>query len=116
MITMHNTQYAETLGCFLWQQSYFYTKAKFAKNAWHLRWFTLTVDRMMSVPNRTQFEKHKMHYPVFRKVVIDRERLIIKVVNPREGKRDFYLMAPSESVFDAVVNCIAYQGINIINA
>jgi hypothetical protein len=81
-------EYFETLSCFLWQRSCFYTKAKINVNGWYLSWFTFTHDGVYSVPDRTQSEMHKMIYPPFTEVEVDLDRLILKIPNPQEGKRD----------------------------
>lgn len=85
----------------MWQKSYFYTKARFATRGWHLRWFTLAHLRMYSVPDRAQFERHRVKYPAFKTAEVDEERLIVHLINPEAGKRDFYLMAPSRDIFNA---------------
>lgn len=79
--------YAETLNCFLWQRSYFYTKAKFSRHGWHLRWFTFTRDTVSSVPDKAECE-HRMILPRFTCVEIDPDRLIVRIPNPYEGRRD----------------------------
>merc|ERR1712151_555664 len=96
-------EFTETVSCFLWQQSYFYTRARFGANGWHLRWFNLTTDRVYSVPDRSNFNKHRMVYPEFKELEIDEGRLIIKMINPNPEKRDYFLMAPSKKIFERVV-------------
>ena len=101
----------------MWQRSYFYDKAYFATHGWHLRWFTLsTTSSMISIPDRADCERHRMKYPAFTKIEIDKERLVIRVINPIEGKRNFYLLAPSEEILHAVVEkmeeMIRYQESN----
>ena len=91
------------LRCFMWQRSIFYTKAYFGSHAFHLRWFTITPNRIVSVPNRQEPEKHIIVYPLFDEIQIDADRLIINLVHPVEGRRDFTLMAPSKAIFDAVI-------------
>eukprot|EP00539_Tryblionella_compressa_P006735 CAMPEP_0178770668 /NCGR_PEP_ID=MMETSP0744-20121128/21525_1 /TAXON_ID=913974 /ORGANISM="Nitzschia punctata, Strain CCMP561" /LENGTH=298 /DNA_ID=CAMNT_0020427081 /DNA_START=50 /DNA_END=942 /DNA_ORIENTATION=- len=75
----------------------------FGSNAWHLRWFTISPDRITSVPDRGDPDEHRMRYPRFKAIEIDDDRLIINIVNPVEGKRDYTLMAPSRPIFDKVV-------------
>lgn len=41
-----------------------------------------------SVPDRQDPEKHRMKYPRFYQLHIDDDRLIIRMVNPIDGKRD----------------------------
>jgi K+-dependent Na+/Ca+ exchanger-like protein len=90
------------LSCFMWQRSYFYNKARMATHGWHLRWFTLTNHKMVSVPDRTDFEKHRIVYPPFTEVSVDEARLIIRIEN-EVGKRNFYIMAPSAEILATVV-------------
>ena len=97
----------ETLKCFLYQRSYFYSKARFATQGWHLRWFVFTHDKISSVPDRANFERHKITYPLFTEVVMDKKRHVIKMINPDPNKRDFYFMAPSDEIFDRVVDKMA---------
>ena len=85
----------------MWQRSYFYNKARFATKGWHLRWFTLTQTKMYSVPDRARYERHRVKYPHFGEAEVDEQRLIVHLVNKEEGKRDFYLMAPSKEIFAA---------------
>lgn len=94
--------FEERLSCFLWQRSIFYNKAKVALNGWQLRWFTFTHDKVVSVPNRVQCEKHKLIYPKFEEIEVDESRQILNL--KKAGKRDYVLMAPSEKVFKAVVD------------
>jgi len=95
--------YEERLSCFMWQRSYFYNKARFANHGWNLRWFSLMHDQVYSVPDRANFERHKIRYPAFTEIVIDQNRHIIKLCNPNPKKRNFYLMAPSEEIMEQVV-------------
>jgi Ca2+/Na+ antiporter len=44
-----------------------------------------------------------MRYPKFTAIEIDEKHLIINMVNPMEGRRDFRIMAPSKPIFDKVV-------------
>jgi hypothetical protein len=85
---LHVNPRAGTLSCFLWQRSYFYTKALTNVNGWYLSWFTFTRDSVYSVPDRTEGDKHKMTYPLFMEIEADLDRLILKIPNPKEGKRD----------------------------
>jgi len=98
-----NNEGAHEIGCFLWQRSIFYTKAYFGSHAFHLRWFTITHQRIVSVPDRQEPDKHAIVYPLFHEIHVDNRRLIINIIHPTEGRRDFTLMAPSKAIFDAVV-------------
>jgi len=89
--------------CYLWERSYFYTKARARAHAFHLRWFTITPQRISSVPDRNFPTKHVIVYPLFDEIHVDVKRLIIQLVNPVEGKRNFVLIAPSQAIFDAVL-------------
>ena len=73
------------IGCFLWQRSVFYSKAYFGSHAFHLRWFTITPNRMMSVPDRQEPQKHEIVYPLFDEIQVDDQRLINNIVHPVEG-------------------------------
>lgn len=94
------------LSCFMWQRSFFYNQARFATNAWHLRWFSFTKDMIKSVPDRADYKKHSMRYPKFKQFEYDDKRLIIRIPNNREQskRREFFFLAPSEEVHDAVVD------------
>jgi Ca2+/Na+ antiporter len=75
----------------------------FGSNAWQLRWFTISPDSITSVPDRGDPDEHRMRYPRFKAIEVDENRLIINIVNPVEGKRDYTLMAPSRPIFDKVI-------------
>lgn len=96
-------EYKKELQCFLWQQSVFYNLAYFGSHAWGLRWFTITPDKVTSVPDRQDSENGRMIYPKFTEIQIDEKRLIINMPNPNKGERDFTVMAPSKEIFDKVV-------------
>ncbi|KAL3907563.1 MAG: hypothetical protein SGARI_003480 [Bacillariaceae sp.] len=96
-------EYSSQMSCFLFQRSVFYTMSYFGSNAWQLRWFTISPDRITSVPDRGDPDEHRMRYPKFKAVEVDERRLIINIVNPVEGKRDYTLMAPSRPIFDKVI-------------
>jgi hypothetical protein len=82
----------------------------FGANAWHLRWFTISPDKITSVPDRGDPDEHRMRYPQFKAIEIDENRLIINIVHPAEGKRDYTLMAPSRPIFDKVVAAFEVRG------
>jgi Ca2+/Na+ antiporter len=103
---LHDVQineYKNQISCFLFQRSIFYNKAYFGANAWQLRWFTISEQKISSVPDSCDPDNHRMRYPHFKAIDIDENHLIIRIVNPVEGKRDFYLMAPSKPIFDKVI-------------
>lgn len=58
---------------------------------------------MSSVPDRVQSNKHTIVYPQFRSINYDQDRLIIRINHPNPERRNFYLLAPSKNVFDAVL-------------
>ena len=94
----------ESFSCFLWQRSYFYSYARFSRHAWQLKWFTIENGRASSVPNRAHAELHRNYYPKFQEIGIDEKRLIIRIINPNPEHRDYFLMAPSKTIFQAVVD------------
>ena len=63
----------------------------------------MSPDRITSVPDRGDPDEHRMRYPRFKAIEIDEQRLIINIVHPAEGKRNFTVMAPSKPIFDKVV-------------
>jgi len=104
--TLHDVrmnEYKNEISCFLFQRSIFYNKAYFGANAWRLRWFTISPENVSSVPDSCDPNNHTIMYPRFKAIEVDEKHLIIKIVNPLEGKRDYYLMAPSKSIFDKVI-------------
>lgn len=104
MYDLHINEYKQELQCFMWQQSVFYTMAYFGSHAWNLRWFTITPDKISSIPDRQDPENGRMSYPKFTEIFVDEKRLIISIPNPHEGQRSFVLMAPSKDIFDKVVS------------
>ncbi|KAL3801224.1 hypothetical protein HJC23_012624 [Cyclotella cryptica] len=103
---LHVNEYKQEVQCFLWQQSVFYTMAYFGSNAWHLRWFTIMLDKVSSIPDRQDPENGRLVYPKFTEIFVDEKRLIINLPNPKEGKKDFTLMAPSKEIFEKVVSAL----------
>ena len=100
-----NSEGTHELGCFLWQRSIFYSKAYYGSH-FHLRWFSITPQRISSVPNRQEPEKHMIVYPLFDEIHVDEKRLIINIKHPVQCKRDFTLMAPNKAIFDAGVHAL----------
>jgi hypothetical protein len=113
MYDLHVNEYKGEMQCFLWQQSVFYTMAFFGSHAWNLRWFTITPDRITSIPDRQDAENGRMTYPMFTEMFIDEKRLIISIPNPHEGEREFVLMAPSKYIFDKVVTWLDKYMVNM---
>lgn len=93
----------DTLEVFMFQKSVFYTMSYFVMNGWHLRWFSISPQEMSSVPDRLEAEHGRMKYPHFSEIFVDQKRLLIKIPNPAEEKRDFMLMAPSKEIFQKVL-------------
>lgn len=83
----------------------------FGSNAWHLRWFTISPEKVTSVPDRGDPDEHRMRYPHFKTIEVDEKRLIINIVNPVEGKRDYTVMAPSKPIFDKVIDAFEVREI-----
>jgi len=98
-------QEEDKLTCFLWQRSYFYNKAQFATNGWHLRYFTFGTDYIRSVPDKKFATVHRINYIGLTDVEVDANRLIIRLIS---GPRDFYLMAPNMKVFEAVEDKVEF--------
>ena len=57
-------------------------------HGWHLRWFTITPLKIVSVPDQSNNSKHRLRYPDFDEIEVDESRHIIRIKNPIEGKRD----------------------------
>jgi len=68
-----------------------------------LRWFSFTRNHIYSIPNRTNFERYRVKYPVFTEYEVDEDRRLIKIIHPQKGGRSFYLMAPSDTILEAVL-------------
>mmetsp|Transcript_6142 Transcript_6142/g.8704 ORF Transcript_6142/g.8704 Transcript_6142/m.8704 type:complete len:679 (+) Transcript_6142:42-2078(+) len=101
---IEKSDFEETVSCFLWQRSLFYDKARFAVHGWHKRWFTFGHEKVTSVPDRSNFEKHAMTYPRFVDIEVDDARLIVRIINPDKNKRSYYFLAPNREIFETVVH------------
>lgn len=67
------------ISCFMWQQSLFYNKARIDINAWHLRWFTFHDNFIESVPNRQDYDLHRIRYAGLRsRLEVDDDHLVLK--------------------------------------
>mmetsp|Transcript_2394 Transcript_2394/g.3158 ORF Transcript_2394/g.3158 Transcript_2394/m.3158 type:complete len:644 (-) Transcript_2394:234-2165(-) len=98
-------EYTESLSCFMWQRSRFYTKAKVSMNGWQLRWFTLTHSQVISVPDRGNYDDHKFKYPDFDEIAVDKGHLLIQLSSStNKSKLPYVFMAPSAKVLKAVVS------------
>ena len=91
------------VSCFLWQQSQFYTKARVDLNAWHLRWFTFNDIFVESVPNRRDFNLHRLRYAGLSDLQVDNDHLVMKFTCNVPESREFVLMAPSRKVLEVAV-------------
>ena len=91
------------VSCFLWQQSQFYTKARVDLNAWHLRWFTFNDAFVESVPNRRDFNLHRIRYAGLSDLQVDNDHLVMKFTCSVPESREFVLMAPSRKVLEVAV-------------
>ena len=91
------------VSCFLWQQSQFYTKARVDLNAWHLRWFTFNDTFVESVPNRRDFNLHRLRYAGLSDLQVDNDHLVMKFTCSAPESREFVLMAPSRKVLEVAV-------------
>jgi Ca2+/Na+ antiporter len=98
--------------CFLWQQSQFYTKARVDLNAWHLRWFTFNDAFIESVPNRRDFNLHRIRYGALSDLQIDSDHLVMKFNCSSPEGRDFVLMAPCRKVFEVAVKACEHMMTN----
>jgi len=96
-------EFDEKLGCFLWQKSNFYDKARTPKNAWHLRWFTFNHDTLTSEPDRFDHAEQVMRYRKFDSIIVDTEHLIFKIGHSDGKGREYTLMAPSREILDKTV-------------
>ncbi|VEU36273.1 unnamed protein product [Pseudo-nitzschia multistriata] len=106
IFSLHDVQindFKNEISCFLFQRSIFYNKAYFGQNAWQLRWFTISPLKVSSVPDSCDPNHHRLKYPHFTAIEIDEKHLIINMINPVEGKRNFLLMAPSKPIFDKII-------------
>ena len=107
MYDLEVDDYRQEVNCFLWQQSVFYTMAYFGCNAWHLRWFTIKLDSISSIPDRQNSEAGRITYPNFKEILVDEKRLIITIPSSQKEKRDFVLMAPTKDIFNKVVTALS---------
>lgn len=67
---------------YLWQQSTFYDMAKIDINAWQLRWFTFTDDKIISLPHKRALrsdEDDVFMLPLITSFEKDQDRLLLNV-------------------------------------
>lgn len=79
-----------------------------------MRWFTISSEKVSSVPDSCDPSHHILRYPHFKAIEIDEKHLIIKIVNPVEGKRDYFLMAPSKTIFDKAIAIMEVSEYNLL--
>eukprot|EP00535_Pseudo-nitzschia_heimii_P009047 CAMPEP_0197191504 /NCGR_PEP_ID=MMETSP1423-20130617/23527_1 /TAXON_ID=476441 /ORGANISM="Pseudo-nitzschia heimii, Strain UNC1101" /LENGTH=361 /DNA_ID=CAMNT_0042644161 /DNA_START=44 /DNA_END=1126 /DNA_ORIENTATION=+ len=103
LYNIHINDFKQEMSCFLFQRSIFYNKAYFGSKAWELRWFTISRELISSVPDCWDPHNHRLRYPRFKAIEVDEKRLIMKILNPVEGKRDYFLMAPSKAIFENAI-------------
>ena len=72
----------DRLSLYLWQRSSFYDKAKIDINAWQLRWFTFSHNKIVSLPRRREEvddEDDICILPLITNFDMDQSRLLIKI-------------------------------------
>lgn len=99
---LESNEYAESLSCFMWQRSRFYSKAKVSLGGWQLRWFTFSHNKMISVPDRGNYNDNTFKYPPIEDITVDTDHLIISLGT--STGRSYVFMAPSPSVLEAVAS------------
>ena len=82
----------DCLGIHLWQRSAFYDKTKIDMNAWQLRWFKFSYNKILSLPQRRETEPDDDVYmlPLITNFDKDDRRLLIKVTMTNEEESKFY--------------------------
>lgn len=91
-----------SISCFLWQQSFFYNKARVDVNAWQLRWFTFTINGIVSTSSKS-CGSHTIQYPQICKVEVDERHLLIKLHRTKGHKRPYIFLAPTMEILVEVV-------------
>jgi len=90
----------ESLTCFLWVQSRFYTVSKSSVNAWQLRWFTFSDDEFTSYPDKSSWESKEKTYPPVTGIFVDEEKCLMKI--ELAGGKKLIINAPNSSILTAV--------------
>lgn len=92
-----------TVSLFLWQRSAFYDMARVDMNAWQLRWFTFSKEKIVSTPHRTQNaaeDRDATVMPRIHSFDADDSRLMMSV---RTQNRDFIFLSPSRANFETAI-------------
>ena len=77
-----------SFSCFLWQQSFFYNKARIDLNAWQLRWFTFTSNGIESKLSKSASKQdHSFKYLSISNVEVDEDHLLIKLHRTKSNRR-----------------------------
>lgn len=90
----------------MWQQSFFYSKARIDVNAWQLRWFTISDTKIKSMSDRAGGRSHSFKYPTITKVEADEDHLLLKLHRKKHHKRPFILLAPNAHVLSEVMHAL----------
>jgi len=93
-------------GCFLWKRSRFYSKMRFSRQAWQLRWVTIDQNGFRSFRNRdveTTGVRAFNVYQAARVEAFDESRLILWLSTPQGS---LYFQAPNETVFYDVIEVL----------
>jgi len=93
----------DIIECFLWKRLYISRREDMLANSWYLLWFSFEHDNIFSVPHRIN-SLHCLHrYPKFDAIEVDTRRLIMKLIFSQSIQKQYYLMAPSQDIFNEVV-------------
>lgn len=92
-----------TTSCFLWQQSFFYNKARIDVNAWQLRFFSFSPEGISSLSDRSGGRQHTFKYPSIVKIEADEKHLLVRLHRKKTHKRPYIMMAPNLVVFEEVL-------------
>lgn len=99
-------QEPDSVGCYLWKRSNFYSKMLNHPKAWQLRWCTIDKEGFRSCRDRDSPDKHVRAFNVYeaQKVdVIDTDRSILKLYCPTG---DLVFQAPNDEVLQLVVRTL----------
>lgn len=92
-------------GCYLWKRSRFYSKMRFSRHAWQLRWVTIDENGFRSFRERNSSKGVRAFnvYQAYRVEEFDTSRLILWLSTPQGS---LYFQAPSEQVFHEVIEVL----------
>lgn len=115
LLEISKNEFDETLSCFLWQRSRFYSKSKVARTAWDLRFFTFGAETVTSVSDTSNVHVTAFKYPKFDCIVVDSDHLTLKLIKEGNGDKsdkEYILMSPSWEILEEVVKkCQELMGI-----